>query len=202
MSERGCPGHANLADDLRDYAGGALDLLEPLVDRIRAQVPDGAEPEPASCAVCPVCALITVLRGGRSELAVRLAEHAAGLLAVLRAALEEGGGPLGAPPHRSAGAPGEDRPAAATAPPSGPPPSGPAAPPSPSDPPPSAAAAPPPAAGTQNPTGPGQRPPAPPYRPAPPRHRPMPRGGPRGGRVVQHIEVTRDGRGWPSPDPC
>ncbi|MDT7670087.1 MAG: hypothetical protein QOC74_2870, partial [Pseudonocardiales bacterium] len=93
MSERGCPGHANLADDLRDYAGGALDLLEPLVERIREQVPgDGAEPEPASCAACPVCALITVLRGGRSELAVRLAEHAAGLLAVLRAALEEGGG--------------------------------------------------------------------------------------------------------------
>jgi hypothetical protein len=182
VSERGCPGHANLADDLRDYAGGALDLLEPLVERIREQVPDGAEPEPASCAVCPVCALITVLRGGRSELAVRLAEHAAGLLAVLRAALEEGGGSLGAPPHRSAGARGEDRPAAATAPPSDPPPS---------DPPLSDPAAPPPAP-----------PPAPPYRPSPPRHRPMPRGGSRGGRVVQHIEVTRDGRGWPSPEPC
>jgi hypothetical protein len=185
VSERGCPGHANLADDLRDYAGGALDLLEPLVERIREQVPgDGAEPEPASCAVCPVCALITVLRGGRSELAVRLAEHAAGLLAVLRAALEEGGGSLDAPPHRPAGAPAEDRPAA---PDRAPPP----------DP-----AAPPPAAGTQPPTGSGQRPPAPPYRPSPPRHRPMPRAGSRGGRVVQHIEVTRDGRGWPSPEPC
>ncbi|MDT7749586.1 MAG: hypothetical protein QOD96_3248 [Pseudonocardiales bacterium] len=189
MSERGCPGHASLADDLRDYAGGALDLLEPLVERIREQVPgDGAEPEPASCAVCPVCALITVLRGGRSELAVRLAEHAAGLLAVLRAALEEGGGSLGTPPHRPAGAPAEDRPAAPDR----------APPPDPAAPPPAQH----PAAGTQPPTGPGQRPPAPPYRPSPPRHRPMPRGGPRGGRVVQHIEITRDGRGWPSPEPC
>jgi hypothetical protein len=205
VSERGCPGHANLADDLRDYAGGALDLLEPLVERIREQVPDGAGPEPASCAVCPVCALITVLRGGRSELAVRLAEHAAGLLAVLRAALEEGGGSLGAPPHRSAAAPAEDRPAPAPDP----------AAPDPAAPPraqyPTAAAT--QAAtqagtqaatqvGTQQPTGPGQRPGAQPHRPSAPRHRPLPRGGPRGARVVQHIEVTRDGRGRPSPEPC
>jgi hypothetical protein len=226
VSERGCPGHANLADDLRDYAGGALDLLEPLVDRIREQVPDGAEPEPASCAVCPVCALITVLRGGRSELAVRLAEHAAGLLAVLRAALEEGGGSLGAPPQRPAGdrfAPGRptaDRPAEHDPTASDPTASDPGedrrasgdpaedrrtphAAPAPASPPPahhSTAAA--TGAGAQQPSAPGQRPGVQPYRPsAPPRHRPTARG-PARGRVVQHIEVTRDGRGRPSPEPC
>jgi hypothetical protein len=87
----GCAGHGSLAEELRTYAGGALDALEPLVERIRQQ-PVGTEPEPASCAVCPVCALITVLRGGRSELAVRLAEQAAELLRVLRTAMEEGMG--------------------------------------------------------------------------------------------------------------
>lgn len=97
-----CADHASLADELRQYAGGALDLLEPWVDRIRTQPVDESAPEPAACAVCPVCALITVLRGGRSDLAVRFAEHAAGLLTVLRAALEEGvgadSGPTGAEP--------------------------------------------------------------------------------------------------------
>lgn len=44
-----------------------------------------------TCTVCPVCAIIAVLRGERPELAVRLADHAAGLLAVLQAALDEGG---------------------------------------------------------------------------------------------------------------
>ena len=40
--------------------------------------------------MCPVCAVLAALRGERTELSIRLAEHASGLLAVLRAALEEG----------------------------------------------------------------------------------------------------------------
>jgi hypothetical protein len=91
VTER-CNGHASLADELREYADGALDALEPLVERIR-ELPPGPEPEPASCKSCPVCALITVLRGGRSELAVRLADQFAELLGALRSALEEGAGP-------------------------------------------------------------------------------------------------------------
>jgi hypothetical protein len=98
--------HAVLADELRAYAGGALDVLEPLVERIRTQEPDPDRPEPDSCTGCPVCALITVLRGGRSELAVRLADQVTGLLAVLRTALDEGpdgpGGPDGADDTASA----------------------------------------------------------------------------------------------------
>jgi hypothetical protein len=85
----GCPAHGSLAEQLRDYAGEALDAIEPFVERIRAQPPEQDQPEPTSCAACPVCALITVLHGGRSELAVRLAEQAAELVALLRAALAE-----------------------------------------------------------------------------------------------------------------
>ena len=192
MTERGCAGHENLADELREYAGGALDLLEPLVDRIREQVPDESAPEPVVCASCPVCALITVLRGGRSELAVRLAEHAAGLLSVLRAALEEG---IGAPPTQ----PGS-RPDAATHP--HPAAQHPTAQPHPSAQPyPAAAGAQPYPTATPRPDRP--HPAAQPHHsPVPPRHRPAGRGTGRGGRLVQHIEVTRDGHAWPSPEPC
>jgi len=91
-SDQRCPGHADLAEDVRHYAVKALSLLEPLVERLREQPAGADRPEPASCATCPVCAVITVLRGGRSELAVRLADRAAELLDVLRAALSEGAG--------------------------------------------------------------------------------------------------------------
>lgn len=92
MSGPDCPGHPTLAEELREHVGGMLDVLEPLVQQIREQPPGPAIREPASCAACPLCALITVLRGGRSELAARLAEPASEMLAVLRAALEEGSG--------------------------------------------------------------------------------------------------------------
>lgn len=85
----GCAGHAELADELREYAAGALNLIEPWLAQIRERPADPAAPEPASC---PLCAVITVLRGGRSELAVKVAEQATGLLVVLRAALAEGAG--------------------------------------------------------------------------------------------------------------
>lgn len=97
MNADGCPGHPRLADELREVASDALRRLEPLVERVRAQRPDGDDPEPAGCTDCPVCAVITVLRGGRSELAVRLADQAGELLAALRTALDEGvGAPTGA----------------------------------------------------------------------------------------------------------
>jgi hypothetical protein len=106
-----CSGHPGLAAELRALALAALDRLDPALERIRAE-PTG---EPAgtdgTCAVCPVCALIAAVRGERPELAVRLAEHAAGLLAVLRTALEEGaghpgpGGTAGSEPAPAAGRP-------------------------------------------------------------------------------------------------
>lgn len=99
--ENGCGGHADLGGDLGgEFRAVLLDAIErvaPFLDAARTGPPDAT---PATtCAVCPVCALLAALRGERTELSIRLAEHASGLLAVLRAALEEGGpGPSGPPP--------------------------------------------------------------------------------------------------------
>jgi hypothetical protein len=219
VSERGCPGHANLAEELRSYAEGALDLLEPWVDRIREQPGDEPVAAPAACVACPVCAVITVLCGGHSELAARLAEHTAGLLAVLRAALEEG---IGAPTTGQASArPASARPQPPTPqttsqqptsqqptsqqPTSQQPTSQPTT------------TQPPTAGQPHTGTGPPRAHPwtAQPHQPlpwptspqssapahSPARHRPAVRGSGRGGRVVQHIEITRESRGRPSPEP-
>jgi hypothetical protein len=85
-------GHAPLAEELRACLSGALDLFDALVERIREQIAAEAPPGQVVCTACPVCALIAVLRGERSELAARLADHASGLVAVLRTALYEGAG--------------------------------------------------------------------------------------------------------------
>lgn len=103
MNTQRCADHSTIADDWRAYADSALDILEPLVERIRTQPPpQDADAEPTSCADCPVCAVITVLRGGRSELAVRLADQLGELLEALRTALAEG---AGAPPKPGRPAP-------------------------------------------------------------------------------------------------
>jgi hypothetical protein len=83
----GCGGHERIGEDLRVLALAALDRIDPVLDRLRA---DSAGEAPETCATCPLCALIAALRGERPELAARLAEHAAGLVTVLRAALQEG----------------------------------------------------------------------------------------------------------------
>jgi hypothetical protein len=76
-----------VAAELRALAYTALDRLEPAVQRLRTGPPTAAA---STCASCPICALLAVLRGERPELAVQLADQMAGLLAVLRAALDEG----------------------------------------------------------------------------------------------------------------
>ena len=94
----GCDGHEGVGEELRGLALTALDRIDPVLDRLRTEPgstePGSTEPgseAPGTCASCPVCALIAALRGERPELVVRLAEHAAGLVSVLRAALDEGG---------------------------------------------------------------------------------------------------------------
>lgn len=89
----GCGTHAGIAEEVRALLRTALDRIDPVLERLSdEQGGDAAEPggAPGPCASCPVCAVIAALRGERSELAARLAEHAAGLVAVLRTALEEG----------------------------------------------------------------------------------------------------------------
>ena len=95
--ETTCGAHAGLGEELRALVLTAIDRIGPALDRLRDEASDSpARPTGSTCAVCPVCAVIAALRGERPELALRLAEQAAGLLAALRAALEEGG-PAGAP---------------------------------------------------------------------------------------------------------
>jgi hypothetical protein len=82
------PPGAQIAEELKLLLGVLAERAEPWLNRL-ATAPDGAEHTPATCGWCPLCAGMAVLRGERPELAVRAAEHASGLLAVLRAALAE-----------------------------------------------------------------------------------------------------------------
>jgi hypothetical protein len=82
------PPGAKIAEELKLLLGVLAERAEPWLTKL-ATAPDGAEHTPATCGWCPVCAGIAVLRGERPELAVRAAEHASGLLAVLRASLAE-----------------------------------------------------------------------------------------------------------------
>ena len=99
MTTPGCETHTGLPSELRALALAALDRLEPAVDRLRTEPTTSAN---GTCAGCPVCALIAVLRGDRPELAARLAEQVGGALAALRAALEEGVGEFSPPVERTA----------------------------------------------------------------------------------------------------
>jgi hypothetical protein len=88
--ESTCAGHPGIGEELSALVLAALDRIGPVLDRFREeQAPPGRLSE-GTCAFCPVCAVLAALRGERPELAARLAEQAAGLVAVLRAALEEG----------------------------------------------------------------------------------------------------------------
>lgn len=108
MSDRSCGTHAGIPDDLRVTALQLLERVRAVVEPLAAPGPVPAadpapdsgpgrdaprEPGPGSCTACPVCGLLAVLRGERSELAARLAEHTTGLLGVLVTALEEAGTP-------------------------------------------------------------------------------------------------------------
>ncbi|HEY3611400.1 MAG TPA: hypothetical protein VGL06_28160 [Pseudonocardiaceae bacterium] len=76
---------ARLAEELRLLLDALAERAQPWLNRLATE-PD-AEHSPTTCGWCPVCAGMAVLRGERPELAVRAAEHAAGLVAVLRSAL-------------------------------------------------------------------------------------------------------------------
>ncbi len=86
----GCAGHSGLPSELRAVVLLALERLAPVLERVGTEAGSG----PSSCASCPVCAVLAALRGERPELAVRLAEHATGLVAALRTVLEEDAAPV------------------------------------------------------------------------------------------------------------
>ncbi|SEQ67869.1 hypothetical protein SAMN05216188_104280 [Lentzea xinjiangensis] len=90
-----------LAEELRLLVETAAERVQPWLHRV-AEAGDGSH-APETCGWCPLCNGAALLRGDRSELAAKAAEHAAGLIAVLRAALREpGGGPSPAPPGADA----------------------------------------------------------------------------------------------------
>ncbi|MCO1655858.1 hypothetical protein [Pseudonocardia humida] len=88
-TQEGCAGHAGLGAEVRAVAVDVLDRLEPALERVR----DGVDEPGTACGACPVCAVVAAVRRDHPELAARVAEQAAGMLAALRAALEEGDPP-------------------------------------------------------------------------------------------------------------
>ena len=110
MTGHGCDGHAGLGADARSAVLSVLDRLGPALERLREGAgPDAVRQSAETCTYCPVCAVIAVVRGERPEFAVRFAEQAGAMLAVLRAALEEGDPAAStreSPPEPSPPAPG------------------------------------------------------------------------------------------------
>lgn len=90
-----CRTHGNIPDEVRVLAELLAHRVQPWLERI-AQAPGaehtgtggeaagGPRGDGAPCTACPVCAVLSALRGDRPELVSRLAEHASGLLAVAR----------------------------------------------------------------------------------------------------------------------
>lgn len=88
--------NGKLAEELRLLIDAAAERMQPWLQRV-AEAGDGSH-TPETCGWCPLCNGVALLRGDRSELAAKAAEHAAGLVAVLRAALREPSAPP-APPE-------------------------------------------------------------------------------------------------------
>jgi hypothetical protein len=77
-----------VAEELRLLLDTIASRAEPLLQKVGTN--DKQQPRtPVTCNWCPLCASLALMRGQRPELTVRAAEHAAGLLAVFRAAMQE-----------------------------------------------------------------------------------------------------------------
>jgi phytoene/squalene synthetase len=92
---------AKVKEEFRLLLDAVADKAEPWLQRLR----DSEEHVPGTCDWCPVCAVAAVLRGEHSELAAKAAEHAVGLLAVLRAAVRQPAAPQPAAQPQPAGQP-------------------------------------------------------------------------------------------------
>ncbi|MGH3622810.1 MAG: hypothetical protein ACRDQ5_13590 [Sciscionella sp.] len=78
----------SVAEELRSLLDVVAARAEPWLHEV-GSIRHGEQHNPATCNWCPLCAALAVIRGERPELAIRAAEHAAGLLAVVRAALAQ-----------------------------------------------------------------------------------------------------------------
>ncbi len=95
------PVDPKLTEELRLLLDAAAERAQPWLHRVAAE--DGHDTR--TCGWCPLCNAVALARGDRSELAAKAAEHVAGLIAVLRAALAEP-----ASPAQAAQAPEEEAP--------------------------------------------------------------------------------------------
>ncbi|WP_229795110.1 hypothetical protein [Saccharothrix coeruleofusca] len=75
---------AKLVEELRLLLDAAAERAQPWLHRVA----EGGH-DPRACGWCPLCNAVALVRGDRSELAAKAAEHLSGLIAVLRAALAE-----------------------------------------------------------------------------------------------------------------
>ncbi|QFZ24095.1 hypothetical protein [Saccharothrix syringae] len=80
-----------LAEELRLLLDAAAERAQPWLHRVAEQGATGHDP--GACGWCPLCNAVALVRGDRSELAAKAAEHLVGLIAVLRAALAEPAAP-------------------------------------------------------------------------------------------------------------
>ncbi|GAA1300962.1 hypothetical protein [Saccharothrix xinjiangensis] len=79
------PADPTLVEELRLLLDAAAERAQPWLHRVAEQGGHDA----GGCGWCPLCNAVALARGDRSELAAKAAEHVAGLIAVLRAALAE-----------------------------------------------------------------------------------------------------------------
>lgn len=95
----GCGTHGHIPDELRTVVELLADRLQPWLERMAGAGDPTQAPGPSSgpCSWCPICALITALRGERPEAVARLGQHGAGLIAAVRELLISPAGP--APPR-------------------------------------------------------------------------------------------------------
>ncbi|MEU3270715.1 hypothetical protein ABZ639_07695 [Saccharomonospora sp. NPDC006951] len=83
-----------LAEEIRLLIDMVVERAGPWLDGLLASGHGGAEaghgpPRSRGCDWCPLCAVVAIARGERPELAARLAEQAAQLVALLRAVLAD-----------------------------------------------------------------------------------------------------------------
>src|SRR3954465_9526699 len=113
--------HSDLALELRQLAQTILDRLDPAV-RLAAARAAGSGAGPGKCQQvwCPVCALAALVAGEQHPLLTVISEHSVGLVAVIRAIVEDPADSAGAP--SGPGEPPPDGPPAPDGPAGGEPP--------------------------------------------------------------------------------
>ncbi|MEO6083646.1 MAG: hypothetical protein ABIQ18_11140 [Umezawaea sp.] len=87
---------AKLVEELRLLIDVAAERAQPWLQRIATE--GAGDHNPQTCGWCPVCNAAALIKGDRSELASKAAEHVSGLLTLLRMALSEPSAPAAEAP--------------------------------------------------------------------------------------------------------